>query len=315
MSYEPTKAQIQQYIPVSNSFVPDNFQSYIRQSEQKWMHKYLSKEEYDAIITANESDEVTDMCHRAVISFAYYLYIPFANVSLSNAGITQTRSETQTFAKEEAVENLRQACYFAGWEQLEAILLIFETTPASFSGWNASTAKTTANELLFTNATDFSRYVNIRELRRVFVLLMPAIRIKQLTRLKTILGKDLYADILSSRSGKNLELLDNFIKPALANLAIAYAIPNISIQLGNYDMALMFDNTGSNKQKSSGKMLPVNVIDYLVQSYEKKGNDLLCLLTDYLVENSDIFSAYGAITPPDISEPVGLHSTPGVIGF
>lgn len=317
MSYIPTKQQIQEYIPVSNSFVPDSFQSYIRQAEYKFLHKYLSKEQYEAIISADADNTVTDQVKRAVISFAYYLYVPFANVAMSNAGITQVRSENQIAAKQEAVEDLRQACYHAAWEELEAILLTFEASPGTYALWAGSEAKTTADELLFSNATDFNKYVNIREMRRVFVLLMSAIRLKQLSKIKSALGKDLYQNVLSNRTTEaNAELLANYIKPALANLAMAYAIPNISIQLGEYDMALMFDNTTANRQKSSAKMLPQSALEYLVNSYEKKGNALICDLSEFLASNSDTYPLYGAAPIPDeLVEPLGLYGENNVIGF
>jgi hypothetical protein len=317
MSYIPTKQKIQEYIPVSNSFVPDGFQSFIRQAEQKFIHKYVSKAQYDAIITAAANDDITDQVYRAVISFAYYLYIPFANVAMSNAGITQTRSENQIAAKPEAVEDLRQACYFAAWEELEAILLAFETAPDTYAIWRNSKAKTIADELLFTNASDFNSYLNIREMRRVFVLLLPSIRRTQNTYIRNVLGKDLLTDVLANRTTpENKTLINDYIKPAIAQLAMADSIPNMSVELGSYDMVLMFDNGGANKQKSSGKMLPQSIIQLLIDSYTKKGKSLICDLTKFLVDNPEDYPLYGALPEPDPETLLtGLYGENNVIGF
>ncbi len=314
MSLELTTEQIQAYIPVANSFVPDNFQTYIRSAERTFMHKYLSKGQYEALISQNADDSITEQIKRATICLAYYKYIPFSAVYLSNAGITQMRSETQVAAKESAVEDLKNACYNEGFEELESILLAFEAAPETYNLWASSAAATITNQLIFRNATDFSRFVNIRELRRVFVTLLPSIRTLQFSKIREALGKLLLADLLETVSDNNTELIEYYLKPALAHLAIADALPNLSVQLGAYDMVLLFDNTGSNRQSKIGTGLDAKTLDYLVKSYETKGETLLDELCDYLMKNVELYPLYNLIENTYF-ETSGLIDEGNVIGF
>lgn len=315
MSLELTKSQIQEYLPVSNTFVPDNFKKYIRSAERSYMHKYLSKLEYEKVIAKDpNTDDVADQVIRATICLAYYKYIPFSAVILSNAGITQIRSETQVSAKQEAIEDLRLACYNEGFEELEAVLIAFEADPEIYTDWSGSDAATLSKQLLFRNATDFSRHVNIRELRRVFVTLMPSIRTLQNSRIRRILGNELLADLLITVSPENTLLIDTYVKPALAHLAMADAIPNLAVQLDEYDMILLSDNTGANRQSKSGKALDRTMLDLLVKSYQAKAETLLDYLCDFLLMQAADYPLYD---PPTniISDTVFLRGDERVIGF
>lgn len=315
MSLTLTKEQIQEYIPVSNTFVPDNFKKYIRSAERAYMHKYLSKAEYENIISEDPAaDDVADQVIRATICLAYYKYIPFSAVILSNSGITQMRSETQISAKQEAIEDLRLACYNEGFEELESALLAFEADPATYDKWAVSDAATISKELIFRNATSFSRYVNIRELRRVFVTLMPSIRIIQNSVIRQALGKELLDDLLTTVSAGNTMLNETYLKPALAHLAMADAIPNLAVQLGDYDMMLLFDNNGANRQSKSAKAMDATMLNYLAESYRLKGEDLLRHLCDFLIDNAADYELYTPPTTIDI-ETMGLMGDDRVIGF
>lgn len=315
MSLELTKEQIQQYLPVSNTFVPDSFKKYIRSAERAYMHKYLSKAEYERVIAEDPTtDDVADQVIRATICLAYYKFVPFNAVNLTNAGITQVRSETQISAKQEAIEDLRLACYNEGFEELESALLAFEAAPSTYNLWAASDAATTSKALIFRNATDYSKYVNIRELRRVFVTLLPSIRTVQNSVIRQVLGKAFLQDLLETVSAENTILINTYLKPALAHLAMADAIPNLAVQLGDYDMMLLFDNTGANRQSKSGKAMDAKMLDYLVQSYRRKGEDLLNYMCEFLMDNLIDYDLYTPPTPVDL-EITGLMGSAGVVGF
>lgn len=293
-------AEVQKYLGVSNTFNTDVFASWVDEAKQEHLYPALSKEQTEEILNGTSattySVEIIDQTKRALCHFAYAMYLPTHILQISNLGVTEHTSPDQRTAKPENVENLRKSLLDIANANIRRILDEFEKNPEGYSLWKASDSYSIFEELLLPTTTAFGRYVNIRNSRRVFLLLVPSIRLVQEVIFGERIGADVLADMIASSEVKPKYVLETYLKPALARLAIADALPNMSVVLGKYETVLWFDDSSNNYAKSY-KNVPPSVIQMLVDLYKKQGEELLCKATAYISENAEAFPKYPVVTP------------------
>lgn len=297
-----TTEEIQKYLPVSNSFVPDSFDSWLNEARQQFIYPAISKDQYSAIIampTSYDAD-VVDQLNRALICFAYELFLPTHIVQISNIGVTEHTSPDQKTAKPENVEYLRKLLLNTAHENLKRVLVHFEKNESSYLLWVASDEYTIFNDLLIKTTDEFDRLLSIRGSRRVFKMLEPSIRLIQNTDFTERLGLALFNDLLTNTTPNATYLLTKFLKPALARLAFADALPNMMVVLDKYDTITWFDNSANNYAKSYKNVTP-SAIEFLIEKYKKQGNELLCKATDYISSNASAFPLYPIFVPTPTS--------------
>ena len=129
--------------------------------------------------------------------------------------------------------------------------------------------------------------------------LLPSIQMAQDIDIQRLLGTDLYeklkADIAGSAlTGDYLELVDTYIKPCLIHYSMMYALPYLSITIGNGGI---YRNNAENAQSLSR-----DEIDYLVEKERDSAQYYSARLIDYLNFNaSSKFSEYYTNSNADIS--------------
>lgn len=138
-----------------------------------------------------------------------------------------------------------------------------------FPEWTSSTQYKSTRELFLWNAELFDSYFPIEASRRIFILIAPMIRKVQIDRIKSRLGNELYASMLTKVKDRIMDSLDtteesgsgsgsstgewtdddqylyDLICYAIAELAIAEAYIKLPIQLFPESMAKQFWSAGN----------------------------------------------------------------------
>jgi Na+/H+ antiporter NhaB len=114
-------------------------------------------------------------------------------------------------------------------------------------------------------------------------LLQPTLIMVQDIYLKQVIGKELYAELITqvnaeSVSALNTTLLTDYIQPYLINKVVSelvidvnYKIKNKALMVGSSDNAQPLDNTGMSiiqtKYRNIAENYRVNLVDYLLDNY------------------------------------------------
>jgi hypothetical protein len=129
---------------------------------------------------------------------------------------------------------------------LDDLLELLELNKKTFTSYKGSDV-----DLLISNAAEFSKYVDIRGSRRVFLAMIPIIRSIESKFIKPILSDGLFAKLKSALQGssdlsEDYNSLMELIKPALAHLAMARSLDEISIDVLDWGVFANAESTFTN---------------------------------------------------------------------
>lgn len=285
-----TIEQLQLYVATANAFqsrIP-TFQKHIEYAEREVLRKWFSMPVAQYLFDLNGI--ATEMIKNCIYNYAFYTYLPYTRLRVSNTGTTQPNTANEVQARPEDVEELRKVCYTTAMSEVEAIFEFLEEEKPGI--WIQSDHYSVFNQSLIPTATQFQKYCNIRSSRRVFLSLKNSIFYVTDLYIKPALSKTLFDALnLNVLAPEKKVLVEDFIKPALAHLAFAEGLPELSVVLGKYDTILQFDNTGANAQKGY-KQADANAVDRLITSEKRKGEEYLGKALDYILENIQSFPEY-----------------------
>lgn len=291
MALFQTIDEIQEFIPVSNNFDAEALAPFIDRAISAYIAPCISAAQVKA--STEDYVDIQDpaflrILKRAVVTFAFLDNLPFAAVTIDASGIQRASTQNQKPASPEDIERIRLKCLQIGWDSVEQLLHIMETNPADtkYTFWRTSPEYTLANELFLVSAADFNRYADIGARRRVFARIRPSIKMVEENDLIPLLTESFAASVRANRNTTpNRVLLDKYIKPAVACLALADALPGLALAFG-YDSILTFDNTGANYAKGR-KTADRELLDAWAEKLQKRGAEALAKILPFLAEYPD----------------------------
>ncbi|WP_400194052.1 DUF6712 family protein [Hymenobacter sp. B81] len=182
-------------------------------------------------------------------------------VSVSNTGLQIVSTETHKTAFQHQVVALRDTLERKGWLDMNALLGWLEehrADSAELVAWAAGPGQLQRRQLL-TSAEEFSRFENIQDSWPVFQALRPLIGRQELFVLEPQLGYAFLQELRTqvrtrALTPENEQLLEQFIRPALASLALARAVPELGLRLtGNgIELAIARVDDSNSKEADAG---------------------------------------------------------------
>ena len=287
----PTIQELQLYIPTATSFemkLPP-FQKRIDKAERDCLKKWFSMPVANWLFLQQETVDIVKNC---IYNYAFFEYLPYANVRASNAGLQQVKTTNEMPARPEDVESLRNTCYQAAMDEIESLFEYLEEK-APFV-WTDSPYYTLYSQFLIKNVTEFNKYCNIANSRRVFLSLKSSIEYAENMVISPVFSSELLTSLRQNNlSDKKKTLLEAYIKPAVAHTAFADGMPEMSVIFGKYDTVLQFDNTTANGQKGY-KSADSKAIDRLIEAQKAKSEKYIEDGLAYIRSNATSFPEFPA---------------------
>lgn len=191
----------------------------------------------NAPLTEGERD-VLQLLRRAVACLAMVSYLPLSQVQISDLGVTVLTTGDQKQPYQWQINQLRAGLQGKGYNALEQVLnLLDEQLDATeFEAWATSAAATASHKFFLNTAAGFSEHYNIGSSRLTYLALLPTLRKMERFSLEPVLGTEFYLELkeqIMDRdvSADNARVLDLFVRPALAHLTVAKAVPEIGLGL------------------------------------------------------------------------------------
>lgn len=256
-------SDLQRFSRSNSSIEVSDIQATIDTAIEQYLVPFLSQEFVDSILDGTQTDaKVIRMFKDAAINFALYLYSQDAAVSFGSQGAYEFSNTEKGQGKVTQANLIRyeQNKFKTGHSKLELLLKYVEKTN-NFSLWNTN-ASGAYKEFLIKSVEDFQKHVNIRESRVVFLACRPGMRLATYTNIIPAITEALYNNIfLNPTTVKYKLLIDRFLAPALANLAMSYSVFDIAAMIGLFDTISVFDNTNTTDLAKKYKSAPETLLD------------------------------------------------------
>lgn len=221
----------------------------------------LTDEEVATLLEPGSTDvraELLQLVQCAAANLAMVHYLPFVQVQIDDAGISLRVAKT---AFQWQVNDLKGAFSATGYSALEDVLRYLEAhrDAAELAAWKTSPAATRARRHFLATATDFSQYYDIADSRLTYLALLATLRKVEMFHLEPLLGTSYYqelkAELLTGTLSEDSQLvLDEYLRPALAHLTVAKAVPEVGLAYQGNSLQLniyRFDDS-NNKEADAG---------------------------------------------------------------
>lgn len=290
--------EVKKHISVNHNFELEDIAPSVRQAAQKYIIPAISKAFYHELLEAykgtpdEKQQKAIEHVQAAMANYTYFLYAPVGFVQIGNAGIQEANTESATAARQWVTYDLKKALLEAGDIGLDALLEFLEENADDYETWKDSAAYTINRELFINNATVFSKFTNIQNSRRTFLALRPFIAKAERFFITPTISTELFQELKTALKENTIteeqQRVIDLIQPALAQLALHKAIPEIIFQVSAEGIRVQSWNNGFLKKDTASD----NQLSFLYNTLEVDGNADLKTLQDFLFENADDYPAF-----------------------
>lgn len=219
-------ADLKKYVSVNRNLVWESVKPYIHQAERKYIKIIIGDLLYDdyttTIPTGNEL-KAFNLFQEASANLAWFLYLPLANVQITDTGISVTEGTNFKAAAWWQIRDLRRSFLDAGFEAIDEALKIMEANEADFSPWETTEGYTIFKELFVKRTDTFQRWFNINNSRKTFLALRPYVLETHHQYFTSLLNEATITDINSAAEVVHKQVLD-LLQAAQVNYAVVKAI-------------------------------------------------------------------------------------------
>tara|TARA_R110002167_G_scaffold364968_1_gene588360 strand:+ start:15036 stop:16010 length:975 start_codon:yes stop_codon:yes gene_type:complete len=168
---------LKKYVSVNKNLDLASVEPYIKQAERKYIVPLVGDTMYESYTGTAPADaipvKVYELLREASSNLCWFLYLPLANVQVSDSGIAVSSGENHKAAEWWQVRDLRRSFIDAGFTALDEALKIMEANETAFSDWVGSDGYTVSKELFVKRTDTFNRWFNINNSRKTFIALRP----------------------------------------------------------------------------------------------------------------------------------------------
>lgn len=168
---------IKKYVSVNKNIKWASIEPYVKQADRKYIKNLVGTVIYNDYATTTPTDatelEVYDLLSEASANLAWFIYLPLANVQVSDNGISVATGADYKAAEWWQIKDLRRSLLEAGLQALDEALKIMEANEDDFINWTQTEGYTVFNELFVKRTDTFHRWFGIANSRKTFLALRP----------------------------------------------------------------------------------------------------------------------------------------------
>lgn len=203
---------------------------------------------------------------RVIAHYSMFDYSNIADSHVTATGLQIIESDTHKTAFEYQKRDRRKYHAEKADQSLDKLLEFLESNKDEYPEWSQNASVyTETKELVINNTRDFGRHVDIGNSRRTFMSLRTFIKDVGFFRLRPTLGDTIYAALMAyikdNGSSENYKKLFDLVAPAVANIAIAEALPSLIFRLAGETITIATYNPLSEKEKDQFTSVTKQIID------------------------------------------------------
>jgi hypothetical protein len=227
-------------------------------AEHDYLRPALGTEFFDELLDtlSDEASELRRLLSFSLANLTMVSFLDVAQVQISGSGVQIISTDREKTAFPWQINNLKTNLGRKGFNGLEKALGYLEQHAADFPTWASSeTAQRTRAHFLAT-ASQFSTYYNISNARLTFQALASLLHKTESFQLQPALGTDFYDELKQQLRDKaltaeNTQLVEDYLRPALAHLTMAQAIGELGFSLNGPALELQVYRPDDSNSKES----------------------------------------------------------------
>jgi hypothetical protein len=248
-----------------------------------------------AAVLSDSMQALADLAQEAVANIALAISAVRLSVTVSENGLNRIESGTNKTAYQYQIIELRESYTRAGFDALDELLALMESAGDDYPDWKSSTAYTDFKRFFIRSGMEFSQGFDIRNSRYTYLAIRPTMRKVEDFEILPALGKKLFGVIKEQLQAGDLEpayerLLDDYIRPAIANLTIARAVLEKSVDVSDFGVSVNVIQDNSNSQQR--QPAPLDKIKAVAQQLTEDGNKYLSMLAEELGAHPEDYPDY-----------------------
>ena len=168
--------ELKKYTSVNLNVDYESIEPYLVKADRQYIKPIIGDllyNDYALTVPTGIELQVYELLREASASLSWFVYLPLANVQVSDSGISVQQGENYKSAEWWQVRDLRRMLVDGGFKALDEALKIMEANEADFSPWETTEGYTIFNELFVKRTETFNRWFNISNSRRTFLALRP----------------------------------------------------------------------------------------------------------------------------------------------
>lgn len=285
-----TTEDLKKYVSISKGFVFSEFEPYIDKTQRTYLQRYVGRLYFEEIDANDEHGalrkEAQKLVDCAMANFGYYLFTPYASLSLDASGMYNHESESRTKITVWQLNDIRRDLLRAGHEAMDELLELLEQNATVFVNWHNSYS-TIYNELLVNSTSVFQKFYNISNSRQTFLSLQPAIRLVEDKLLKTTFCADLLKRLKATDLNERETELKVFLQQAVVYGTVAKVCNEGIFELTATGIKMKFDALDYEKN------VPVEKLEQLkstAENFSADANQILKRAMNFIKENESSFT-------------------------
>ena len=226
--------EVKKYVSVNKNISFESVEPYIKQAERDYISNLTGDVLYDAYAFGMPTDateiKVYELFREASANLAWFLYLPLANVQVSDNGISVAQGNDYKAAEWWQVRDLRRSFIDNGFKAIDKALKIMEANEDKFSPWEATEGYTIFKELFVKQTDTFNRWFYISHSRRTFLALRSYMLETHHQYFTAKLNDATIATIQTGTAANHKKVLE-FLQAAQTNYTVAKVIESGSFDL------------------------------------------------------------------------------------
>lgn len=311
-------ADLKKYISVATNFNFATLEPYITKAINSYTKKVVGNLHALLEATATETDaniknEAREHLRSAISNFAYYLFSPYASITMDSSGMANVQNDKQTPLQNWQLISIQRELLRSGHESMDLLLEILENNPSIFTAWTTEFG-TMNKDLLVHNTTDFQLCYNINNSRQTFLSLVPSLRQIEDKYIKTLFSAEVITAMKSATTGSLLEL-KNYCQKAIVCFTIAKVYDEGIFHLDASGIKLKFDVLPWEKIQAVDFGKQVEQMNHAIKKQIENGTQYILLAKDVIIDNASDFTSFTKIYKKDAPIKYEAHKTSGIVGL
>lgn len=306
-----TTDHIKEFIAVNASFEFNNALPYIAKAERKYIKHLIGDVLYDAYCDAAPVDstelKVYNLLREASANLCWFLFLPTAQVQISNSGIAVSQSDKHRAATWQELRDLRRSFLESGFEAIDDALKIMEANEDDFLPWPATEGYTIFKELFVTRTETFNRWHHINASRKTFLALRPVMLQMHHQYFTSQLNAATIATINLAVADIHKEVLD-MLQASMVNFAIADVAETGTFEITSSGVYQKLEEFPGFKVKT----LDETLLNKLQQKKRTAGEEYFKKAIALIEANAADFTDY---TVKAVGTFVAPKDTPSIVSF
>lgn len=235
---------VKKYVSVNKNIKWESLEPYVKQADRKYIKNLVGTIIYNDYVTATPTDaielEVHELLREASANLSWFIYMPLANVQVSDHGISVNHSESSKAAEWWQIRDLRRSLLDAGLLAIDEALKIMEANTDTFITWTTTESYTLFNELFVKRTDTFHRWFGIANSRKTFLALKPYMLETHHQYFTNILNTATIATIQTGTTAEHKQALE-YLQASQVHYTVAKAVESGAFILTSSGMYQQFD--------------------------------------------------------------------------